>query len=818
MRHKTPQTSLDYGSLESRKLLAGGVYASLSGENLTVIGDYQDNSFSINLNATTAENLVQGQDGTQVRYANALLSGFDSIDIFNIYVYSNSGNDTVSIDGRSPTAKGELVVSLGYGDDSLYVKGGEFGNNVTVYAGANHDSVSFDETQVSGNLALIAGAGMDAFALNAVDIVGETRFFGQFGHDTMLVNDSSFGQNAYIELGDGADRYESVGSQYAGRISVRGRLGFDTAMLESTNSFASIPNIQTIEIESETPNHDGAVDASIDQISDSFLNVGSELRVYSADGIQDGMSELAAAFNTSLFKLNLDEATQTVSIRDPTQSISAIWDQVVQDAVIVASPGPTIGSRAFAMMHTAMYDAWSAYDEVAIATTLEESIQRPAIENTDQNKQVAMSFAAFHVLEDLFTDQASTFENVMQQLGFDPTNPSTDLTTPAGIGNHMAQQLLEIRHADGSNQLGDDPSGTLGVAYSDISGYTPSNPVGDPNDIAVWTPEYVPIDSTPGTEDRIQEFLTPHWGGVDSFALNSGDEFRPVEPEPFLLVDGEVDLDAKTITLSDDTVVNIDSSIVGTIINPVFISQAEEVVEFSANLTDEQKIVAEFWEDGGGTSFPPGTFMTFGQFVSARDNHTLDDDAQMFFALGNAVFDAGVATWESKTNYDYVRPVRAIRDLGELGLIGQFNADLGGYAIEAWTPSGETQTILATEFLTYQTPGEDSSPPFSEYTSGHSAFSAAGATILELFTGSDQLDASVTFEAGSSRFEPGATPSEDLTLSWDTFTAAADEAGLSRLYGGIHFIDGDLNGRVLGDSVGEAVWSRTQFFINGGPI
>jgi hypothetical protein len=194
----------------------------------------------------------------------------------------------------------------------------------------------------------------------------------------------------------------------------------------------------------------------------------------------------------------------------------------------------------------------------------------------------------------------------------------------------------------------------------------------------------------------------------------------------------------------------------------------------------------------------------------------VDEDAELFFALGNAVFDAGITTWESKTVYDYVRPVRAIRDLGELGLIGEFDASLGGYAIDAWTPNGSTQTILATDFLTYQTPGSDPSPPFAEYTSGHSGFSAAAATILELFTGSEQFGGSVTFEPGESRFEPGMTPTEPVTLAWETFGEAADEAGLSRLYGGIHFTEGDLNGRQLGDEVALSVWDRVQFFVNGG--
>ncbi|MGK7897213.1 MAG: DUF6851 domain-containing protein [Xenococcus sp. (in: cyanobacteria)] len=511
-------------------------------------------------------------------------------------------------------------------------------------------------------------------------------------------------------------------------------------------------------------------------------------------------------------KLIINPDSQLVTVEDPSPTISVLWDQVVQEAVINTAPGPTIASRAYSMVHTAIFDAWAAYDLTAISTQLGDDLQRPEWEVTETNKQEAISYAAYRVLEDLFTSQIDIFDSLMAELGYEPENNTTDTTTPAGIGNVSAQTLLDFRHHDGSNQLGNHPNGN-GNPYSDITNYQPVNSIDETLNIELWTPEFVPIEDPNGS---VQQFLTPQWGKVIPFAWDSGVECRPVAPEPFLLVEGNVDLAAQTITLEDGSVLNIELSLVGSVINPEFINQATEVIEFSANLTDEQKLIAEFWEDGGGTSFPPGTWMTFGQFVSSRDDHSLDDDVKLFFGLSNAVFDAGVATWEAKVFYDYVRPVRAIRELGKLGLIGEFNSDLGGFAIEAWQPDLGTQTILATDFIPYQNPGSDPSPPFAEYTSGHSAFSAAGAEVLNLFTGSDEFGASVTFAPGESRFEPGSTPEAPITLEWDTFTEAADEAGVSRLYGGIHFEDGDLNARILGREVGNAVFEQAQFYINGG--
>jgi hypothetical protein len=117
-------------------------------------------------------------------------------------------------------------------------------------------------------------------------------------------------------------------------------------------------------------------------------------------------------------------------------------------------------------------------------------------------------------------------------------------------------------------------------------------------------------------------------------------------------------------------------------------------------------------------------------------------------------------------------------------------------------------------------------PPFPEYVSGHSTFSAAGARVLATFTGSDAFGASVTVRAGASRIEPRTpthpgTPARDVTLSWPTLSAAADEAGWSRRYGGIHFEGGDLHGRSLGNAIGGDAWIKAQSYIrplSTGPI
>ena len=106
-------------------------------------------------------------------------------------------------------------------------------------------------------------------------------------------------------------------------------------------------------------------------------------------------------------------------------------------------------------------------------------------------------------------------------------------------------------------------------------------------------------------------------------------------------------------------------------------------------------------------------------------------------------------------------------------------------------------------------------PAFPEYLSGHSTFSAASAEVLKAFTGSDAFGNSVVVPAGSSRIEPRQTPAQSVVLSWPTFSDAADQAGLSRRYGGIHFERGDLAGRAVGRQVGARVWEKSLTFFNG---
>jgi hypothetical protein len=441
------------------------------------------------------------------------------------------------------------------------------------------------------------------------------------------------------------------------------------------------------------------------------------------------------------------------------------WNDQALQAVRATRMAPPVFARANAIVNTAMYDAWAAYDNKANGTQLGGELRRPAAERTDANRRKAMSFAAYRTLVELFPTRTAQFAAEMARLGYDPADTSGDLATPQGVGNVAAAALIQFRRNDGSNQLGNLNGGG---AYSDYTGYVPVNSPTQIIDPTRWQPLSVPNGSG---GFNTQSFLVPHWGKVKGFGLTQYNQFA-IKPPAAL---GSFE----------------------------FWRQSVEVLTYSATLTDRTKTIAEWWADGPGSETPPGTWMLFARQVSDRKHHTLGQDVRMHFALSNAMFDAGIAVWGYKRQYDYARPVTTIHSL--------FN----NRPIVAWGGEGQgTKVILGQHWRPYQV-ATFITPPFSEHVSGHSTFSSSAAEALKLFTGSDSFPNSAVVPAGFSAVEPGVVPAQPVTLSWPTFSAAADEAGISRLYGGIHFRNGDLEGRKLGRKVGAQAYALSRAYING---
>jgi hypothetical protein len=457
-------------------------------------------------------------------------------------------------------------------------------------------------------------------------------------------------------------------------------------------------------------------------------------------------------------------------------SIVIRWNQAALQGVRESKLGPPMVSRALAIVHTAAYDAWASYDRNAVGTRLGGTLRRPPAERTRANKEEAISFAAYRACADLFpASRATTFDPLMAGLGFDARDTSTDASRPSGVGNLAARALLQFRHVDGANQLG---------GYADYTGYvSPNAPMDlvsggfDPatvHDPSAWQPlkyrDATGAVATPG-------FVGAQWQHVTPFALTSSGMLRsPTGPARY----GSAQ----------------------------YVDQAEQLLALSAALTDAQKVIAEYWADGPHSELPPGHWNLFAQFIARRDRHGdgehgIDLDVKLFFALTNAIFDAGICAWDNKCEFASVRPITAIRYL------------FHGQPITAWAgPYEGTRAYDGGAWFPYQ-PSTFPTPPFPEYSSGHSNFSAAGAEILRRFTGRDDFGSSVTFSPGSSRVEPGTVPAHELTLAWSTFSEAADQAGISRRYGGIHFEQGDLDARATGRAAATNAWAKALTYFKG---
>lgn len=448
------------------------------------------------------------------------------------------------------------------------------------------------------------------------------------------------------------------------------------------------------------------------------------------------------------------------SLDNPDKSLdNAVlrWNDAALQAVRSTHPGPPIVARALAITHTCMFDAWAAYDPHAIGTRLAGFLRRPTVEATTANKVEAISYAAHAALRDLFPSEATSFDALMTSLGYDPTSAGGDLTTPSGIGRTAAKAVLSFRHGDGANQSEDLAVGK----YKDYTGYTPRNTPQNILDPDHWQPLFIPVTGV------TQSYIAPHWGLVTPFALLSADQFHPIHGP-------------------------------ATHTEPNYKTEVDAIIQTTASLTDRQKVIAEYWADGPSSELPPGHWCLFAQWVSRKHGHRLDTDVYLFFAMTNAVFDASIAGWDAKRRWDSVRPVTAVHFL------------YSGQQVPWWQPAGQApRTVDGKDWQPYQA-ANVVTPPFPEFFSGHSVFSAAAAEVLQSFKGSDDFGASTRIAAHSSRVEVGQSPTADVILSWPTFSAAADEAGISRRYGGIHFKDGDLAGREAGRKIGAQAWLKAK--------
>ncbi len=269
---------------------------------------------------------------------------------------------------------------------------------------------------------------------------------------------------------------------------------------------------------------------------------------------------------------------------------------------------------------------------------------------------------------------------------------------------------------------------------------------------SLYAPGTDPGDWSPTFPDFLPPTL-PQWPSVTPFAMDVSSQFRPDAPPA---------LDSAEYASAVDQVMRLGA-----------IDSTER--------TTQQTEIAKFWADGGGTATPPGHWNRIATDALLTMDQSLVKNARVYALLNLALADAGIVSWDAKYHFDLWRPIDAIRE-----------ADTDGNAltqrVPGWTP------LLTT-------------PSFPTYTSGHSTFSGAAATVLSALLG-DNLAFTTRADPGSAGAWPPADDISQLkTRTFENFWAAAEEAGMSRIYGGIHFSFDNEAGLNSGSQVGDLVAS-----------
>jgi hypothetical protein len=261
-------------------------------------------------------------------------------------------------------------------------------------------------------------------------------------------------------------------------------------------------------------------------------------------------------------------------------------------------------------------------------------------------------------------------------------------------------------------------------------------------DVVTYVPGTGPDDWQP-TPPAFAPAAIPQWATVEPFGISSPDQFR-ADPPP--------SLDSPAFTEAFNQMKAIGAA-------------------NSTTRTDEQTQIARFWAGPSGTVQPPGHWNSIARSVADAQHNSLEENARMMALLNIGMADALITAWDTKFAYSFVRPVTAIRNADNDG-----NPDTA--ADPTWSP-----------LLT--TPGHPS------YMAAHSSLSATAATVLAEFYGNDVIPFTSTAEISAG----GPT----ITRSFTGFWQAAEEAGASRIYGGIHWSFDNQAGLQAGHSVGEFV-------------
>lgn len=455
----------------------------------------------------------------------------------------------------------------------------------------------------------------------------------------------------------------------------------------------------------------------------------------------------------------------------------SVPNNIVPRLIFYARPA-VIPDEPSILVHTlryitfAWFECFAACNDTAVGPLFLGTLRRTnqAVNCSLTNKNIAYAYAAYRILsQPLLSQFQSNFDAMMAEFGLDPNDLSQDTSTPTGLGNFVGFAVRDFQQHDGMNSVGDltstNTSGTFyGFPYADYTSYIPVNSAYNLQNPDRWQPQVEqrlsangpflgknPIFGNSGVQ-VLQTYVTPQMRFVRAFGFT--------DPLPFMEQFNQVYARYQGG---------------GAQRQKAYVQQALDVISTQANLTDQLKIEAEFFESKNlafGTPLPFLSQVSRGT-ISGQTPWTVDDFVVWEFLINAAVWDAVIIAWSVKRKRDAVRPISAIRFLFpdqtifSWGGPGKGNIFQSGAGYRSWL-----RTMA-----------------HSEYPSGSACMCASFAEANRQWFGSDNFFGfSFPVTAGSSGIEPGVVPAMNSTIGpFATFTDYATHCGYSRHNGGVHF-------------------------------
>lgn len=615
-------------------------------------------------------------------------------------------------------------------------------------------------------------------------------------------------------------------------------------------------------------------------------------------------------------------------------SAARIWNEQALSAIRLTIPHPPRHARNLFHLAAAMWNAWAAFDPVAVGYLHHEKLGVPK-EQIQAARQVAIHYAAYrllrarHLEDPVETGILATLDVRLMAVGGSPAvaqSAITEAATPEELGKRCAQALLDWGAGDGFSQTAYpqayDSSVNPNLAWPMVvmgtnGRFERNMPLGA--GIPPWTnPNFwQPLSfSAQFTQNGLpqpggaQSFLGVQGLAVTPFSLEREDATKPwLDPfgGPSQLnfggqqspTDANVKSDMLALLIASSqlhstAMVDLSPGRFGN--NPLGSDEGaghalnavtgQSYPSNPVRLGDYARVIAEHWADGPNSETPPGHWHLLANAISDSPQlarriggngpvvDRLEWDVKLYFALAAATHDAACAAWALKRYYSGARPITQIRYMASkgqssdplapsyhpeglllhpgvaevitaetsavggrheyiwdlaVGLWQRGALHLGKVAVRSWpgehpsnpappAPATQQQSVrwmLGRDWLPFQRKTFNT-PAFPGYVSGHSTFSRAAAEVLTQFTGSTWFPGGLhEHRVAANTLQMDLGPSQDVVLQWATFADAADQAGQSRRWGGIHGAEDDLHGRILGQRAGITAYQLARSYWDG---